>query len=156
MAEDLHIDMEELAREIRLVDKKFATAVRSNLRKAVTEAGAEITAAIKAQASWSKRIPGATSLAMSFGAQKVSVRVKTNAKQAPHARPLEFGTAGNPGVNRHPVFVKKGQPVAKGRWVNQPTREFFFSAAKAMTPVVERKIQTAIDTIAIDAGFKGR
>ena len=153
MARDLHVDMEELAREIKLVDKKFATAVRSNLRKAVTEAGAEITAAIKAQASWSKRIPGATSLAMSFGAQKVSVRVKTNAKQAPHARPLEFGTAGNPGVNRHPVFAKKGQKVTR---VNQPTREFFFSAAKAMTPLTERKIQTAIDAIAIEAGFKGR
>ena len=153
MARDLHVDMEELAREIKLVDKKFATAVRSNLRKAVTESGAEVTAAIKAQSSWSKRIPGATSLAVSFGAQKVSVRVKTNAKQAPHARPLEFGSAGNPGVNRHPVFVKKGQ---KGPRVNQPTREFFFSAAKAMTPLTERKIQTAIDTIAIEAGFKGR
>ena len=172
MAEDLHIDMEELAREIRLVDKKFASAVKRNLRKAVTEAGAEVTAAVKARASWSKgtvrpddkegkssgrtSIPAATSLAMSFGAEKVSVRVKVNAKKAPHARPLEFGTKGNPGMNRHPVFVKKGQKVAKGRWVNQPTREFFFSAAEALTPTIERKIQTAIDTIAIDAGFKGR
>ena len=169
MPGDLHVDMEELAREIRLVDKKFASAVKRNLRKAVTEAGAEVTAAVKARASWSKgtvrpddkegkssgrtSIPAATSLAMSFGAEKVSVRVKVNAKKAPHARPLEFGTKGNPGSNRHPVFVKKG---AKGKWVNQPTREFFFSAAEALTPTIERKIQTAIDTIAIEAGFKGR
>ena len=156
MPGDLHVNMEEMAREMKLLEKSIATNIRRNLRKAVTESGAEITAAIKAQASWSKRIPGATSLAMSFGAQKVTVQVKTSAKKAPHARPLEFGTKGNPGMNRHPVFVKKGRPVAKGRWVNQPTREFFFSAAEAMTPVVERKIQTAIDAIAFEAGFKGR
>ena len=92
-------------------------------------------------------------MAMSFGARTVGVRVRTNATKAPHARPLEFGSKGSPGVNRHPVFVKKGE---KGAWANQPTREFFFSAAKAMTPVVEQKIQAAIDTVAIEAGFKGR
>ena len=167
MPGDLHVNMEEMAREMKLLEKSIAANIRRNLRKAVTESGAQITAAIKAEASWSKgsphkgqpgrtSIPAATSLAMSFGAQKVTVQVKTSAKKAPHARPLEFGTKGNPGANRHPVFVKKGQPVAKGRWVNQPTREFFFSAAEAMTPAAERKIQTAIDAIAFEAGFKGR
>ena len=164
MPGDLHVNMEEMAREMRLLEKSVAANIRRNLRKAVTESGAEITAAIKARASWSKglphkgqpgrtSIPAATSLAMSFGAQKVTVQVKTNAKKAPHARPLEFGTNGNPGVNRHPVFAKKGRKVAR---VNQPTREFFFSAAAAMTPAAERKIQTAIDAIAFEAGFKGR
>ena len=156
MPGDLHVNMEEMAREMKFLEKSIATNIRRNLRKAVTESGAEITEAIRSESSWSKRIPGATGLAMSFGAQTVAVRVKTSAKKAPHARPLEFGTKGNPGANRHPVFVKKGQPVPKGRWVNQPTREFFFSAAKAMTPLVERKIQTAIDAIAFEAGFKGR
>ena len=150
MAGDLHVDMQELAREVRLVDKKFATALRSNMRKAVSESGSEITAAVRAEASWSKRIPGATSLATSFGAKKVGVQVKVNAKKAPHGRPLESGSKGNPNTNRHPVFGKKG------RWVDQPTRPFFFAVAKAMTPRVEGKIQAAIDTVAIEAGFKGR
>ena len=184
MPGDLHVDMEEIAREMRLLEKNIAAHIRRNLRKAVTESGAEVTAAIKAEASWSKRIPGATSLAMSFGAQKVGVSVKVNAKKAPHARPFEFGNANgyseervqarvssggarnrraamkqmsqigdSSRVLRHPVFHKKGEA---GGFASMPTRPFFFAAAKAMTPVVERKIQTAIDTIAFEAGFKGR
>ena len=184
MPGDLHVNMEEMAREMKLLEKSIATNIRRNLRKAVTESGAEVTAAIKAQASWSKRIPAATSVAMSFGAERVSVRVKVNAKKAPHARPFEFGNANgyseervqarvssggarnrraamkqmrqmgdSTRLLRHPVFHKKGEP---GGFASVPTRPFFFAAAEAMTPLVERKIQTAIDAIAFEAGFKGR
>ena len=165
MQADLHVNMEEMAREMKLLEKSIATNIRRNLRKAVTESGAEITAAIKSEASWSKgsthknqpgrtSIPAATSLAVSFGAKRVTVRVKTSARKAPHARPLEFGNAkGNGNLFRHPVFHSRNEP---GGWANQPMRPFFFAAAKAMTPLVERKIQTAIDAIAFEAGFKGR
>ena len=164
MGGDLHVDMEELAREIRLVDKNFAAALRRNMRKAVAESGAAITGAVKARAAWSTgatstarnphtSIPSATSLTTSFGVKKVGVQVKVNARKAPHARPLEQGNGGGSSVLRHPVFHKAGE---KGPWAEMPTRPFFFVAARAMTPVVEAKIQTAIDTVAFEAGFKGR
>ena len=184
MPRDLHVDMDELAREIKLVDKAFAAAVKRNLRKAVTESGAEITAAIRAEASWSKRIPGATSLAMSFGARTVGVRVRTNAKKAPHARPFEFGNANGYNEDRVQARVSSGRalnrraamkqmsrmgdssrllrhPVFHGKgepggFASMPTRPFFFAAVKATTPAVEMKIQAAIDMVAIEAGFKGR
>ena len=108
MAEDLHVDMEEIAREMRFLEKSIAAHIRRNLRKAVTESGAEVTAAIKAEASWSKRIPGATSLAMSFGAQKVGVSVKVNAKKAPHARPFEFGNSNGYSEERVQARVSSG------------------------------------------------
>lgn len=162
---DLHVDMAELGRELKLVDKKFAASIKRELRKAVSEAGEEITRAVKHESSWSKgsahknqpgrsSIPAAATLGLSFTAKGVSVIVKVNAKKAPHARGLEFGTKGaGGGTLRHPVFLKSG---SKPVWATQKTRPFFFSAVKAMTPVTEAKIQAAIDKIAIDAGFKGR
>ena len=174
MPGDLHVNMEEMAREIKLVDKQFAKAIKVRLNAAVSEAGKQIVDAVKAEASWSTgtprprnkgkggkkgrasgrtSIPKATSMVVAFTAQTAIARVKVDSRKAPHARPLEFGSKNGSGMNRHPVFAKKGQKVTR---VDQPTREFFFSAAKAMTPLTERKIQTAIDTIAFEAGFKGR
>ena len=70
MPGDLHIDMEELGRELKHLGKA-ANGIKRELRKAVAEAGAEVISAIRAEASWSTRIPGATTLAPSFGARAV-------------------------------------------------------------------------------------
>ena len=183
MPGDLHIDMEELGRELKHLGKA-ANGIKRELRKAVAEAGAEVISAIRAEASWSTRIPGATTLAPSFGARAVGVKIKVNSKKAPHARPLEMGTkdtfdegsvqrrlANGSAKNRreamkhmrrsealgrtlrHPVFHKTGEP---GGFADMPLRPFFFAAAEAMTPRIEKKIQAAIDQVAIEAGFKGR
>ena len=189
MPRDLHVDMEELAREIRLTDKAFAASLRKNIRKAVTESGAEMVAAVREKASWSTRIPAATSMQTLFAGKVVRVAVRVNAKKAPHARPYEMGNRNDfseavaasggyrvvngrrvavdrtvykkalksgTGVSRSlrfPVFHKIGEPGGFGQ---VPTRPFFFAAAKEIDPVVETKIQAAIDTVAFEAGFKGR
>ena len=166
----MYIDMEELGRELKHLGKA-ANGIKRELRKAVAESGESVTRAVKAEASWStgtKRpdgkdgkksgrtsIPAATSLGMSFTARGAGVVVKVNARKAPHARPLEFGNKGGGGgpTFRHPLFHSA---KTKGPWVVQPTRPFFFPVAKAMTPLIEAKIQAAIDSVAIEAGFKGR
>ena len=174
MARDLHVDMEELAREINLVDKQFAKAIKVRLNAAVNEAGKQLVDAVKAEASWSTgtprprkkgkgggkgrasgrtSIPAATSMVVAFTAKTSIARIGVNSRKAPHARPLEFGSKNGSGMNRHPVFHGIYEP---GGWVNQPTRPFFFAAVKAKTPEIEAKIRSAIDLVAMDAGFKGR
>lgn len=169
MPGDLHIDMEELGRELKRLGKA-ANGIKRDLRRAVAESGEAVTRAVKTEAAWSTgtrrakgqdgkvsgrtSIPAATSLGMSFTARGAAVVVKVNAKKAPHARPLEFGNKGGGGPTfRHPVFHSAS---TKGPWAVQPTRPFFFTAARAMTPLIEAKIQAAIDSVAIEAGFKGR
>jgi len=174
MADDLHVDMGELAREIKLVDKQFAKAIKVRLNAAVSEAGKQVVDAVKAEASWSTgtprprnkgkggkkgrasgrtSIPKATSMVVAFTAQTAIARVKVDSRKAPHARPLEFGSKNGSGMNRHPVFHGIYE---SGAWVNQPVRPFFFAAVKAKTPEIEAKIRSAIDLVAMDAGFKGR
>ena len=75
------------------VDKKFGAAVKKELRAAVALSGVDLVSAIKAEASWSSRIPGATSIATTFGAKRASIRVRVDKKKAPHARGLEFGNS---------------------------------------------------------------
>ena len=150
---------------------------------AVAASGAELIGAIKAEASWSKRIGSATSIAASFGASKASIRIRTDHKAAPHARPLELGNAttfsasvieahggfkvGADGKRRasntsiYAAMRKTGVGVGRelrhpvfGKGItSQPLRPYFFSAIEAKSPGIDRKFQAAIDQVAKDAGF---
>lgn len=159
----IQAELSHINQQMKDMDKKFQAALRRELRAAVAQSGSEITAAVKAEASWSKgtqrpkdrkgsgrtSIPAATSLAVSFGAKKASIRLKVDAKKAPHARPLESGNAkGGGNVLRHPVY-------GRGGFANMPTRPFFFAAIQARTPGVDKKFEEALVKIAADAGFKG-
>ena len=79
--------------QLKETDKLFAAGVKKRLREAVSLAGVDLVSAIKAEASWSDRIPKATSIAMTFGAKKASIRIRVDKKEAPHARGLEFGNS---------------------------------------------------------------
>lgn len=179
-----HIDLTKLSRDLKTVDKKFAAAVRKNIRVAAAEGGAELVAAVKASASWSTRIPAATSLAVTFSTRKAGARIKVDKKKAPHARPYEQGSKDtfDAGViNQHGGFkTVNGRKVArnrlvyghmrktgigmgrvlrhpvygKGGWAEEPTRPFFFSAIEASTPAVGKAFQAAVDRVAGEAGFK--
>ena len=175
-------DLNALNMQLKETDKLFAAGIKKRLRAAVAEAGTELVAAIKSEASWSSRIPGATSIATTLGAKKASIRIRTDKKKAPHARGLEFGNAdsfsekvvqsktgdyGAAGTNRRAVMkaMKKSgvgvgralrHPVfGRGGYANMPTRPFFFAAVDARTPGIDKKFETAIKQIATDAGFKG-
>ena len=79
--------------QLKETDKLFAAGVKKRLREAVSLAGVDLVSAIKAEASWSARIPGATSIGTTFGAKKASIRIRVDKKKAPHARGLEFGNS---------------------------------------------------------------
>jgi prophage DNA circulation protein len=149
MASEFHVDLTQLSRELKETDKKFAAAMRKNIRAAVAESGAELLQAMREKASWSKRIPAATSIATAFSTRAASVRIKTDKKKAPHARPYEMGSkAGGGGQLRHPVFGRK-------TWVVENTRPFFFAAVEAKTTEIDAKMQAAVDRIVTESGFKG-
>ena len=89
----LAADLNALNMQLKDTDKLFAAGVKKRLREAVSLAGADLVAAIKSEASWSSRIPGATSIGTTFGAKKASIRIRVDKKKAPHARGLEFGNS---------------------------------------------------------------
>lgn len=176
----LTADLSGVGGVLKESSRAFATQVRREVRTAVTESGKEIVDRVKEEASWSTRIPDATSLRTSFGVRSSGVTVVTSASKAPHARPYELGSrnvydegevakrsrgnanrrraamsqmrAKGVGVTRmlsHPVFGDKNN------WVSEPTRPFFFAAAEAATPAVEKRMDEAVNAALRNAGFKG-
>ena len=86
-------NLDALNMQLKETDKLFAAGVKKRLRDAVSLAGTDLVSAIKAEASWSRYIPAATSIAMTFGAKRASIRIRVDRKKAPHARGLEFGNS---------------------------------------------------------------
>ena len=145
----------ELGRYLRHEDKKFAAALRKELRDGVREAGQKVLDAVKERASWSTRIPAATTMSVSLAAKSAGVVIRTSAKRAPHARPLDQGSQGGGGtVDRHPVFGRGDQTRDEWTWVEQPTRPFFSAAAEASTPEIEARMRRVMDDVARKAGFR--
>ena len=161
--------LSELGPLIKALDKKAQTAVRKRLRQGITAAGAEVTAAVKAEAAWSTRIPGAVQLSTSFGARSAGVKITVNRNKAPHAKPLEFGNRNLPQpkrlslkhhappgrILRHPVMPSASVPREEWVWVDMPTRPFFYKAADAKTALVDARMQKILSDVARDLGFVG-
>lgn len=94
--------------------------LRPAIRRAVQSAAADFVSDVKADASWSSRIPGAVRVKTSFAKAGAGVRVYVDSKRAPHARPYEgLSDGGNRGSFRHPVYGNRDV------WVSQATRPFF-------------------------------
>lgn len=144
---DVRADLSAFGAQLKEVDKKFATAARKNLRAAVSEAGSELVSAMQSAASWSTRIPAATSLAVTLGAKKSSVRIKVDKKQAPHARGLELGNATtfDEGViNAHGGFTvgRDGKRRATNHGIYKAMRTTGIGTGRALKhPVFGRKDQ---------------
>ncbi len=177
---NLAADLTSASRQIKGMDKAFASAFRKRTRTALAEGGAGALSEIRSRASWSKRIPGAASIKTTFSANKSKVTLQVDAKKAPHARGLELGNADT--FSEHTLsagggdYKKRGmtrrQAIAAARrtgatagralrhpvfgkgWAVMPTRPFFFPAAEAAGPDVTRRMEDALDQIARDAGFK--
>lgn len=137
-------EVHALVKDLRKIEG--GKLITKELRKELKAAAAPIAAQVKANASWSKRIPRAVSVGTSFTARRTGVFIRVNAKKAPHARPLE--NRGKTGNFRHPVFGDRK------RWVSQPARPFLFSAAGRNMPQVEQAAVRAVDRAARAAGFR--
>jgi len=148
MVDQVTAAMRELAAELKTTNKKFASAVRKEIRKAVTEAGADLVADVKAAASWSKRIPAATYIRPNFTARSAGIRIVVNRRKAPHARPLEMGNGTGGSTFTHPVFGNRDDLV------KQPMHPFFFKTIDGKSKQVEGKFLDAIDKACRDAKFR--
>lgn len=120
-------------------------ALRRNLRRTAEP----IKRRTQANASWSRRIPGAVKVVTSLSARNPAVAIRVDSNRAPHARPLEQGSKGRRNVNRHPLFGNREV------WIDQPTRPFFFRATTGAMPAVERAAIDAVHEAARKAGFSG-
>lgn len=127
---------------------KLPRAVRRELQPALERAARPIERDLKRRASWSSRIPDAVSVDASAGGRLFGrapgVRLRVDARKAPHARPLE----GMTGRLRHPVFGNREA------WVGQPVRPFFAPAIVAGQAGVTRAVDEAVQAAARTAGFR--
>jgi hypothetical protein len=133
-------DLHQLTRDLQAVDKKLAAGMKKQMR-AVAE---PIRVRVAAEASWSRRIPGATKVSTRFTARTQQVIVTVNRKQAPHARPLE--NAGKTGFFTHPVFDRKSRFLHRRVMVKQQARPFFAKAIESQ----DSRIDDAITQVARD------
>lgn len=133
----IRIDSGEIT-SFRLALQNVPKDLRKEIRPAIRRAAQGLLQEVKANASWSSRIPAATRLKVSFAQRGAGISVVTDAKKAPHARPLEGGSQGRRAANRHPVFGNRDN------WVNQPVRPFFFPAVAQHREQVVSEVQTAL------------
>ena len=137
-------DLGDLVRAIKELEggKKQVAALRKNLKAAADPA----TAQVRANASWSSRIPAAVAVRAAFTAKKgAGVSVFVSRKTAPHARPIE--NSGQAGTFQH--YTWGDEPV-----VTQQARPFFFDEMASVMPDVEKAAADAIDEAAKAAGFR--
>ena len=138
------VDLDSLREQLKATDKKFAASVRKQLRAATAEAGAELLAAVKSEASWSSRIPGATSVTFSFSANKAGARLKVDKRKAPHARPLEQGnstTFSDAVINKAGGFkTVNGKRVAVNRFIYKAMKKTGNGVGRALRHPVYHKI----------------
>jgi hypothetical protein len=98
---------------------------------------------VRRRASWSSRIPAATTMTISSGA-RAGVTIRVDSGRAPHARPYE-GLSGP--VFRHPVYGNRHN------WVPQEARPFFYSGVQAAAPQVAEAIADIVTAVAEQHGF---
>lgn len=87
---DLHA-LTDLSVQLKQVNKKFASAIRKNLRSAIAKQGAGVVSAVQQNASWSTRIPNAVKISTRFSTNGASVKITVDHNEAPHARPIDRG-----------------------------------------------------------------
>lgn len=82
-----------LSTQLKVTDKAFRNAVRKNLRAGVKAAGQPVLDAIKARAEEQglHSAAAATAMTIRYKTTGASIRIQTNAKKAPMARPYEMG-----------------------------------------------------------------
>lgn len=146
MADPVRVEAEDLRQLVAdLKELADGKAQVKALRKALTAAAVPVQQQVRANASWSSRIPAAVGSRARFTAKKVGVSVYVNRRKAPHARPIE--NDGQAGTFLHPLF---GRP----RQVPQRARPFFFDETASHMPQVEQAVAEAMEEAARSAGFR--
>jgi hypothetical protein len=119
--------------------------IQVELRRGIKTAAKPIVDGVKAEASFSSRIPGAVKVKAGFASKGATVTVIADPKAAPEAAPLNNGDRG--GNFRHPVYGNREN------WVSQPAHPFFVTGAKHGAPAAEQAMLKVMDDIAHQLGF---
>lgn len=119
--------------------EKFPAELRTQLRPRLKAGGEQAVLAVKAAASWSTRIPGATRLKVSFARKTAGVAIVVDRKKAPHALNLE--NKGLPGQVRHPRWGDRRH------WIGQPAKPFAHPAVQPWFRDVDADIGRAVDAV---------
>lgn len=147
-AREVVVLREHLQRVPKQLQGQVRTALRLSAKPIVTDA--------KARASWSRRIPGATSSRIRFAGNKAGVRITVASKRAPHARPYEGllsrARDSRRGGFRHPVFAR-GTQRRQWAWTTTPFRPFLLPALEAGVAGVEKSLLSAVDEVLRRNGF---
>lgn len=124
--------------------------LRVVLRRRLSTAAQPAVDAVKAAASFSSRIPGATKAKPSFSAKASQVAVIVDQKKAPEARVLENN--GKDGTFRKPVF---GRTDRNGHrvWADQKAQPFFGRAINRQAGAMNEEMSKILDDVAKQAGF---
>lgn len=128
-------DVERFIHHFGEVPKDLKREIRPELRAA----GEIVAADVRRRTSWSKRIPPATRVSVSFAKRRPGVSIVVDKNKAPNARPLNHG--GMPGEVRHPVFGNRKV------WVGMPARPFLEPALEARGDEAARLIEHAVDRV---------
>lgn len=122
--------------------------VPDELRKHVTHrlqpVGQRTVEAVRRNASWSSRIPGAVRLRVAFRGKDPGLIISVDRHQAPHARPYEGFLASS---FRHPVFGDTDT------WVSQDARRFVWPGVLETQQEVADAVDEAIAAAFHAAGF---
>lgn len=143
-------DLRKLVADLKTLEggKKQVAALRKNLKAAADPMAGQV----RANASWSSRIPGAVGVRVAFTAKRVGVSVFVSRTKAPHARPIE--NSGEAGTFLHPVFGRTKRRGTRYVTAEQPARPFFFNEMAKHMPEVEKAAGAAMDEAARQAGFR--
>lgn len=131
--------LQDLIRDLGAMPPALAKAMRPGVIKAAQPALKEV----QRRASWSRRIPRATTLSGPSGT-RAGVTLRVDSTKAPHARPYE-GLSGDP--FRHPVFGNREN------WVREPARPFFYPGVNAAADQVAEGIADVVTDVAGRHGF---
>lgn len=134
-------ELRDLVKDLGKMPKELAREIRPMLRESADRPLQDA----RNNASWSRKIPGATRITTSFTARAAGVSIKTSRRLAPHSRPYENG--GKEGSFRHPVFGNRDV------WVTKSARPFLYKAAQPWMEDIDNKIGEVVDSVSSRNGF---
>jgi hypothetical protein len=133
----VHLDVTGMMSQVKGMDKKFATAMKKELRTAINTSGSDLLSAVKSAGSWSSKIPGATTVSLRSTSKASSVKIQVNNKQAPAARARELGnktTFDKSVINAHGGFKtsKSGERVAANHGIYKAMKSTGVGTGRAL------------------------
>lgn len=136
----------ELRKFVASFPDKFPKDLRREIRPLMRKIGTPALAAARRNASWSRKIPRATTLSVSLTKRGAGMKISTRRALADSAHAFEH--KGRPGMFRHPVNPSKTV------WVSQRARPFMWPAVEPITKTIDKEIGIMVDHVSRAHGFK--